>query len=264
MPAFPDLPAISNAPLSVILLAQGEIPGEASARTWLNVLEPLKRDYEIIVTGPFGMSEQPESSQALASPHPTIRTLAHSTSVGIGTVLGTAIAAARFPLLVYADVNSGNVRENLDNCLATIDKVHLVSGRRESITSRRLPRWNGLPSRLCIRMIFGVHLTDPACPFKLFRREIFDRIPIQSKGSFVHIEILAKANFLGKLMTEVAVKGQRSEVTSRRSQVGSQRYSGKWRDAWLVFRDPDFGPAILATARTATESYCERLPHTLP
>src|SRR5262249_1175417 len=79
MPVFPELPAISYAPLSVVLLAHGETPGEAALRTWLNALETLKREYEIIVVGPFGVGQE-ECSDALASLHPNIRTLPQSAS----------------------------------------------------------------------------------------------------------------------------------------------------------------------------------------
>jgi hypothetical protein len=70
------------------------------------------------------------------------------------------------------------------------------------------PGWLGWPAyryRFKIRALFGVRLRDIDSKFKLFRRRIFDRFPIQSDGDFVHAEILAKANFLGCYMDEVPV-----------------------------------------------------------
>jgi glycosyltransferase involved in cell wall biosynthesis len=71
-----------------------------------------------------------------------------------------------------------------------------------------LPGWLGCPAqryRLKIRALFGVRLRDVDSKFKLFRRKVFERFPIQSDGDFVHAEILAKANFLGCYMDEVPV-----------------------------------------------------------
>ena len=71
-----------------------------------------------------------------------------------------------------------------------------------------LPGWLGWPAqryRFKIRALFGVRLRDIDSKFKLFRRKIFERFPIQSDGAFVHAEILAKANFLGCYMDEVPV-----------------------------------------------------------
>ena len=68
-----------------------------------------------------------------------------------------------------------------------------------------LPGWlgtNGHAARLLARVLFGVRTRDVLCPYRLLRREIFARIPIQSRGPFAHVELLAKANFLGHMMGE--------------------------------------------------------------
>ncbi|MFT3879976.1 MAG: hypothetical protein QM703_09995 [Gemmatales bacterium] len=58
---------------------------------------------------------------------------------------------------------------------------------------------------------------------------MFDRIPIQSTGAFAQIEILAKANFESKLMTDVAIEGP-SHDQARNS-----------KDFWKVLNSPNFG-----------------------
>jgi hypothetical protein len=72
------------------------------------------------------------------------------------------------------------------------------------------------------------------CEFRLFRRSVFRRIPIQSDGPFVFVEVLAKANFLTAIMSEVPV-GYQSVA----------RPASWWKEAWRVFAHPDFGPAVL-------------------
>ena len=68
------------------------------------------------------------------------------------------------------------------------------------------------------RILFGLRYHDVACPFRLFRRDILARIPIQSDGPFAHVELLAKANFLGCLMGEevpLDVAAGRTRATGR-------------------------------------------------
>src|SRR5207249_5136744 len=105
-----------------------------------------------------------------------------------------------------------------------------------------LPGWLGWGENLRrwrIRYQFGVRLSDVRCPFRLYRREILARIPIQSQGPFVHVEILAKANFLGCLMTEVPLH-EYTEPASIKSVEAEQQ----WRKARRqVFSHPDLGPA---------------------
>ena len=71
---------------------------------------------------------------------------------------------------------------------------------------------------------------------------MFARIPIQSQGSFVHTEILAKANFLGKVLTDVPVECRKNAKVEKERT----RYRQRWRDAWRVLVRPDFGPAAIA------------------
>jgi hypothetical protein len=71
-----------------------------------------------------------------------------------------------------------------------------------------LPCWlgeHGQLKRWLARWFFGVRVHDVECAFRLTRRSIFERMPIQSNGPFAQLEMLAKANFLGCLMAEVAV-----------------------------------------------------------
>jgi hypothetical protein len=56
-----------------------------------------------------------------------------------------------------------------------------------------------------LRLLFGLKLADVSSAFKLFRRTVFDRLPIQSDGQFVHAEIIAKATFLSCLIGEVPI-----------------------------------------------------------
>ena len=75
-----------------------------------------------------------------------------------------------------------------------------------------LPGWlggKGHAARLLARVLFGVRNRDVLCPYRLMRREIFARIPLQSDGPFVHVEVLAKANFLGCILAEDVPLGRR-------------------------------------------------------
>ena len=84
------------------------------------------------------------------------------------------------------------------------------------------------------RWDFTVRVTDPECPFRLVRREIFQHLPIQSGGPFVQVEILAKANHLSCYLAEEPVTWTPPfDATTDAISFG--------QDARLVFHHPDFG-----------------------
>ena len=91
--------------------------------------------------------------------------------------------------------------------------------------------------RLWRRWLFGLRFRDASCPVRLYRRSIFPRILIQSKGAFADIEILAKANFLGCLFTEVDVSWSPAAGAAQPASV-----AGDFR---RVFNRTDFGPPKL-------------------
>jgi hypothetical protein len=97
----------------------------------------------------------------------------------------------------------------------------------------------------------GVRLQGVDSPFRLFRREIFSRIPIQSDGPFAHVEVVAKANFLGCVMDEVTVPIR----LRRQGETPAVVYP--WRQTLTEMRrvlfDPDFGPAVLPAGAPASE-----------
>lgn len=52
-------------------------------------------------------------------------------------------------------------------------------------------------------LTYGVPLHDPHCGFKLVRRALLERFPIQCDGELFHVELVAKATFLTCMMDEV-------------------------------------------------------------
>jgi len=231
---------IAQAPLSVVLSAYNvEACLENVLSNWAAYLDTLGRDYEVFVLNGGSLGGTAELSAAIGAKHPRFRLLQHPGPQGIGAALRTGLGATRFPLFCHAECSLSYQPADLGRLLEVIDKVDLVSGYRVWQSPREPRLWSQYAYRGLLRFLFGLRLKDVDCAFKLFRRSIFARIPIQSDGPFVHAEILAKANFLGCLMTEVPVRYQPNSDRKPPSAAA-------WRaDASRVFFHPDFGPAVL-------------------
>jgi glycosyltransferase involved in cell wall biosynthesis len=264
MPDLTPLPPIADQPLSAVLLAHNEEPHlEAVVTEWVALLDGLSRDYELLLVDDGSTDRTPALAEALAARFPRLRVLRHEQRRGQGDALRAALAAATRPLLFYTTADRQYPVADLKRLLAEIDKVHLVSGFRLwqpvpaplrwlgrawrlflrvllGLSLEPLPGWLGgrehLYRFLC-RAVFALRLQDVNCVYRLCRRDIFARIPIQSEGDFVHTEVLAKANFLGCYMND--------EITIAYQPRPGLVRERMWQDGYRVFSQPDFGPPNL-------------------
>jgi hypothetical protein len=252
MPTLPTLPPIAGQPISLVLLHEGGGPAASD--------DPLVEAWRAYLT-----SQQLEHDLTVVS-HPD----------GVGAALREGLAGARHPLVCYAPLDARYRPEFLGLLLSRqmtgeeappgpeIDHVHIMSGFRAgrpvplllrmvgalwrgllvvvlSFAPPRLPGWLGLRRHLgawLAGFFFGVRYRDPACPFRLIRRDILARIPIQSSSAFAHVELIAKANFLGAMLSEeqpLPVDPGVSQESPRRMLAEARR----------LFQHPDFGPVAL-------------------
>jgi glycosyltransferase involved in cell wall biosynthesis len=265
MPDLPERPPIAQAPLSLILFAHNAGSDlEDVVAAWDGYLSTLARPYEILLVDDGSSDETGARAESLTGQTPSLRVLRHELPRGIGAALRTGLGQARYPLLVTAPCAKQYQPGDLYRALESIDQVDLVTGYR---IGRPLPYWlsiwdggrrilgriflgasleprgcwlglNGWRRRFMARWLFGVRVQDPECSYRLCRREIFDRLPIQSDSSFALIEILAKANHLECIMAEVPV----SWVPARHSShaPGETNIAQEMR---RLFFKPEFGHA---------------------
>lgn len=215
---------IAKSPVSVIVLTlNGNDEGLQKSLDAL-AAETKKLSQSVEVLLPCTPVEAP-SLRPLITEYSQVRLVEDERGAsGFGSALRVGIGAAQHPLVFTIPI--GYEVSCLPLFLKEIDLVDIVCGVRKG--RQRHWRWRQFFS--VSYQLFGLSLRDPECPVRLYRRELFARIPIQSQGAFALIEILAKANFESRLLTEVEIDGPLSEPAAR---------SG---DFWKVLNHPDFGP----------------------
>lgn len=278
MPELPALSPIASQPLSVVLLARNQAASlEVLLGAWVTFLNGLDREYELIVVDSGSTDGTGDLAEKLASGYRRVVFQRREQAAGEGAALRTALTVARHPLLFYTLADPHYQPADLGKLLRKhhdpskpdfeIDHVHILSayrgGRRVpwawrllsqlwrgffrvmfGHTPERLPGWLGWKrhaAALLTRILFGVRYHDVACPFRLLRRDIFTRIPLQSDGAFVHVEILAKANYLGCMMGEEVPLGL-GHYPSLTEAMSDEEFRQMLVDARRVIRHPVFGP----------------------
>ena len=195
--------------ISAVLPAFNEEENIETATTRMaDVLRSLNlSDYEVIIVDDGSEDGTGEIADRLAAIDPDhIRVFHHRPNRGYAEALKTGFTSARHQLIFYTDSDNQFDVKELKNLLPLIENADLVCGFRiyrfDPLT-RLILSWG---FNLLVRIIFRINVRDVDCAFKLFRREVFDKVTIESKKFFVDAEVLAKAKYYGFRMVEVGVR----------------------------------------------------------
>ncbi len=146
---------------------------------------------------------------------------------GWNRAIETGLEGAALPLVLITFAEDSWTAEHLDPLLKTIDACDHVVGREQLGATAAVFRWLG---SLRWRILFNIPVRDTISPIQLHRREKLERIPFQSRSSFLCVELLAKATFFGHLISEQRVPVLRA----------SGLRSWSWQDFKTVFHHPGF------------------------
>src|SRR5581483_2414930 len=121
-----------------------------------------------------------EIADRLAAEDPHVRVIHHRPNKGYAAALKSGFTSAKSQLIFYTDSdNQFDVRE-ITNLLPLIQDADIVNGFRiyrfDPLT-RLVLSWG---FNLLVRIIFRIKVRDIDCAFKLFRREVFEKVTIES------------------------------------------------------------------------------------
>ena len=266
--APPERPPIATAPLSAIFYTPPSAPSETPVTpilaAWLQQLSARAVDFELLLLVNAQRQDVVREALETKARDGRLRVIGHLGPDGVGPLIQTGLWLARFPLVLIAPCDGQFQPSDLPRLFEQIDKVDVVAGYRMhgsvpawlrgiDVVHRLLRRivlghfgeprdrwlgWRDAWRRFVDRRLFGLQVKDAACPLRLYRREVFRRIPIQSRGETAHVEILAKANHLGCFIAETAVSWTPPVPAPPADDHAT-------RDRKALFHRPDFGPAIL-------------------
>ena len=202
-----DRTHLPDAAISVLLAVfNQENSVETAVTAWRDFLETLGRDYEILLVDDCSTDQSLARAEALVSTTPRLRVFHHTSRTGYGGAMRTALAQARFPLFAFTTCDAGYHAQELAKFIQWMNRVDLVTGYRVTGEGTYPRTWAGRGYWLLNRVFFAVRLRDLPCLFGLASRDIFARIPIQANSDFAVAEVIAKANFLGHVMTELPIR----------------------------------------------------------
>ncbi len=163
---------------------------------------------EVLVVDDGSSDRTPAIADELASADPRVR-VHHQANRGYGGALRAGFEQARGELIGFSDGDLQFDLREMGRLLARMENgsrpVDVVIGFR---IKRRDP-----PHRLFIAktynaiasVLFGLRVRDIDCAMKLFRREVFDGLPLTTDSPFLSAELLIKLRGRGERIAQVGV-----------------------------------------------------------
>jgi glycosyltransferase involved in cell wall biosynthesis len=201
---------------------------EAVVRDALAVLPRFADDIEVTVIDDGSTDRTGQIADGLARADGRVRVVHHGTRRGYGGAVRSGLLSATKRFIFFTDGDRQFKIADIGRLIAAIDGVDAVIGyrlKREDPPRARFVAW--VYNRL-IRVMFFGGFRDVDCAFKLFRREVFERVPlahVRSNGAFFSAEMLITLRRAGIRIGEVGVphyprtagkaKGQQPKVIIR-------------------------------------------------
>ncbi len=197
----------SDKSISIVLPAYDEEENiEQAVNNAAETGEKFFTGYEVVVVDDGSADDTAKIVQRLAEDNPNVRLVEHPHNLGYGLAIKNGFAAARNDLVFFTDAdNQFDIRE-LRDLIPLLEKADAVMGfrvyRYDSVL-RCILSWGY--NRL-VRVLFRVKVRDVDCSFKLFTREVVDKLDIECEDFFIDTELVARTARLGFRVVEKGVR----------------------------------------------------------
>jgi len=171
----------------------------------LRVLEKLDADFEMIVVDDGSSDGTGRIADDLAGRDRRIKVVHHPRNLGYGAALRSGFAAATKELVFYTDGDGQFDMNEMPPLLPLMEQWDIVSCYRLNRRDPLIRKINAWAWTKLVCFLFGLKVRDVDCAFKLYKREIFERIKLSSTGALIDAEILARAAGKGYRITQKGV-----------------------------------------------------------
>lgn len=155
------------------------------------------KKWEIIIVNDGSSDKTQEIVEKLEKEDPRIRVINHSQNRGYGGSLQSGFYNARYGWITFIDSDGQFDFSEIDKFIEAQSNTQadLVIGYYKK---RQVSKFKILTSKmweLAVYALFGLHVHDIDCGFKLISKKVIDKIPrLESeRGAFISSELLIKA-----------------------------------------------------------------------
>ncbi len=161
--------------------------------------------FEVIIVNDGSRDRTGEIANRLAAETPEVRAVHNRPNRGYGGAVARGLKESRMDWIFFTDGDGQfDVRE-MDKLIGLLDRCDLAVGYRLKRADHFLRKLNAWAWGVLVRTLFGLHVRDIDCAFKLLPRSLINSIELCSEGALISTELLARAKKRGLRIAEVGV-----------------------------------------------------------
>ncbi len=195
--------------LSLVLPAYNEADNiEIVVRRALATLPNYTQDFEIIVVNDGSRDRTPRIIDRLAEEDNRIHPIHHPRNRGYGGALKSGFSASSKDFVMFMDADRQFDVADIRLLSPFVPLFDIVAGFRMERSDPIHRRINAEIFNVAVRVLFGVHLRDLDCAFKVFRGDLLRSLVLTSSGALINAEIQAKLRRQGATLVQIGVPHQ--------------------------------------------------------
>jgi glycosyltransferase involved in cell wall biosynthesis len=167
------------------------------------------KEWEIVIVNDGSIDNTKKIATELSKTNTRIRVINHEVNKGYGASLQTGFYNAKYDWIVFTDSDGQFDFSEITKFVETQENTNadLVIGYYKN---RQVSKFKKITSKmweLAVMILFGLHVKDIDCGFKLISKKVIEKIPkLESeRGAFISSEFLIKAKRQGFKMVEIPV-----------------------------------------------------------
>ncbi|HEX2883369.1 MAG TPA: glycosyltransferase family 2 protein [Candidatus Limnocylindria bacterium] len=181
-----------------------------TVRRALDEIGPLvDGSIEVLIVDDGSTDRTPQIADELAAADPRVR-VHHQANRGYGGALRAGFANASGELICFSD---GDLQFDLREMARLLDRLNDQARKPVDVVIGYRVKRRDPPHRIFIAktynaiasVVFGLRVRDIDCAMKLFRREVFDGLPLGTDSPFLSAELLIKLKARGERIAQVGV-----------------------------------------------------------
>jgi hypothetical protein len=192
--------------LTLVLPAHNEEENiEIVVRRALEVLPSYTDTFEIIVVNDGSRDRTGTIIDHRSADDSRVRTVHHKVNRGYGGALKSGFAASTGDYVMFMDADRQFDIADIQLLSPFVPTHDIVAGFRMERSDPIHRRINAEIFNIAVRVLFGVHMRDLDCAFKIFRGDQLRTLSLTTSGALINAEMQAKLRRQGATLQQVGV-----------------------------------------------------------